>query len=149
MSIQHYLTTTDVLLLYPGESLKSQIEFWASRHPRRNVVVSFERALPEIRELLRCTSMALIDATADHAQAIDAFLQGLTQLGAGAVTVYTEVVHDGLELFVRRHGSLILLGPLFEGHWTKFFERLPERRAIVSAMRTREGRRLLPPKVFD
>ena len=75
--------------------------------------------------------MVLIDATDDHAQAIDVFLQAITQLGADAVAVYTEVVHDGLELFVRGHGSLMLLGPSFDGHLAKFFERLPERRAAA------------------
>lgn len=126
--IPHYLTTTDVLLLYPGESLTSQGDFWASRHPSRNVASSFERSLPELRRLLHGASAVIIDATDDHAQAIDAFLQAIKQLGPGAVTVYTEIMHDGLELFVRTHGSLVMLGPSFDGHWPKVLGHSVERR---------------------
>ena len=75
--------------------------------------------------------MAVIDATDDHAQAIDAFLQSIAQLGPDDVAVYTEVAHDDLELFVRRHGSLVVLGPSFDGHWMKFLERSSERRAAA------------------
>jgi len=121
MNCQRHSTTTDVLLLYPGESLRRQISCWALRHPGRNVAASFERSLPEIRKLLRRAGAVMIDATADDAQAIDAYLQSVMRLGADAVAVYTENMHDGLELFVRRHGSLVLLGPLFGEQWTDFF----------------------------
>jgi hypothetical protein len=113
------------------------------------VLVSFERSLPKIRKLLRGASTALIDATDDHAQAIDAYLQATAQLGAGAVMVYTEVMHDSLELFVRGRGSVMLLGPSFDGHYMKFLERLPERKKLASAMRMRARGHLLSPKVFD
>ena len=124
MSVLHFSTTADVLLFYPGESLKDQLGLWSSRHSDRQVETSFERSLPEIRRLLRNAGAALIDATEDPSQATDAFLQAVTQLGANAVTMYTERMHDDLEMFVRVRGSLFILGPLFEQQWDELIERL-------------------------
>jgi len=114
----------DVLLLYPADSLKDQIGLWSMRHPERQVEASFERSLPEIRKLLRGAASAMVDATADPAQATDAFLQAVARLGANAVTMYTESMHDGLELFARMRGSLFLLGPLWDEQWEELFDRL-------------------------
>ena len=124
MSVLHLPVTSDVLLLYPGESLKDQIDIWALRHPDRQVVASFVRSLPEIRWLLRHAGASLVDATEDPAQATDAFLQSVARLGSRAVTMYSETMHDGLELFTRMQGSLFLAGPLFDEQWEELFERL-------------------------
>jgi hypothetical protein len=115
--------TTDVLLLYPGESLSDQLGIWARRYSDRHVETSFERSLPEIRRLLRRAGTVVIDASEDPSQATDAFLQAVTQLGASAVTMYTERMHDDLEMFVRLRGSLFILGPLFEQQWDELLER--------------------------
>ena len=45
--------------------------------------------------------VALIDATEDDAQAVDAFSQAAAQLGVAATAMYSECMHDGLEVFVR------------------------------------------------
>lgn len=124
VSVLHLPDTADVLLFYPGESLSDQLGFWAARYSQRHVTTSFERSLPEIRKLLRNTTTVVIDASADPSQATDAFLQAVTQLGANAVTMYTEKMHDDLEMFVRVRGSLFILGPLFEQQWDELFERL-------------------------
>ncbi len=126
MSILHLPSTADVLLLYPGDSLRGQIRCWSQRHPRQRVETSFERSLPNIRELLRGTSTALVDATDDPSQATDAFLQAVARLGSDAVAMYSEETPDGLELFVRLHGPLFLLGPLLANQWAEFFERFLE-----------------------
>ena len=129
MSVLHLPVTSDVLLLYPGESLKDQIDVWTLRHPDRQVVTSFVRSLPEIRRLLRYAGASLVDATEDPAQATDAFLQAVARLGARAVTMYSETMHEGLELFARMQGSLFLAGPLFDEQWEDLFERLLRARA--------------------
>ncbi len=115
--------TADLLLLYPQDSLKDQVCVWAKRHPDRWVQTSFERSLPAIRQTLRCADSAIVDATADPALAIDAFLQAASQMGPEAVALYTEVAHEGLELFVRVRGSLVLFGPLFVEQWEEFLDR--------------------------
>jgi len=115
--------TADVLLLYPGDSLKEQITCWSGQHPERQAELSSERSLPKIRALLHRATTVLIDATSDPCMATDAFLQAIARLGAGAVAVYTEKMHDDLELFVRMHGSLFLLGPLWNEQWEDYFAR--------------------------
>ena len=57
------------------------------------------------------------------AQAADAFSEAAGQLGAGATAMYTECMHDGLELFVRSRGAQLLLGPLTDVEWDGFFSR--------------------------
>lgn len=123
MSVLHLPDTADVLLFYPGESLRDQLGIWAVHGSERHVETSFERSLPEIRRLLRNAGAVVIDASEDPSQAADAFLQAVTQLGANAVTMYTEKMHDDLEMFVRMRGSLFILGPLFEQPWDELFER--------------------------
>lgn len=129
MSVLHLPATADILVFYPSESLGDQFGFWSSRHLDRQVETSFERSLPEVRRLLRNAGTAVIDATDDASQATDTFLQAVTQLGANAVTMYTERMHDDLEMFVRMHGSLFILGPLFVQQWEELIEQ---------ALRTRD-----------
>ena len=124
MTVLQLPTTADILLLYPGESLRDQIGVWARRHPERQVDSSLERSLPAIRGLLRRAGSSLVDATEDPGQATDAFLQAVARLGAGAVTMYTEATHEDLELFVRLRGSLYLFGPLFDEQWEEVFNHL-------------------------
>ena len=104
--------------------MKDQIDLWAVRHPEWHVERSCERSLPEIRRLLRSADAAMVDATQDSSQAVDAFLQAVARLGAGAVALYTETTHHGLEVFARLRGSLFLLGPLFDDQWEDVFQRL-------------------------
>jgi hypothetical protein len=140
VSVSYLPATADVLLLYPGESLADQLGLWSSRHLDRQIETSFERSLPEIRRLLGNTATALIDATQDPSQATDAFLQSITQLGASAVTMYTERMHDDLEMFVRTHGSLFILGPLFEQQWDEWIEpwlRTKDRQSAERLLRQR------------
>jgi hypothetical protein len=135
VSVLHLPATADVLLFYPGESLGDQFGLWSSHHLARQIETSFERSLPEIRRLLRDVGIVLIDATEDPSQATDAFLQAVTQLGANAVTMYTERMHDDLEMFVRTHGSLFVLGPLFEQQWDELIEQLLRAKGRQSAAR--------------
>ncbi len=67
---------------------------------------------------------ALVDATEDAARAREVFLRAVARLGAGAVVMYTETMHDALEVFVRVRGSLFLLGPLFDEQWEEYLARL-------------------------
>ena len=78
--------------------------------------------LPEIRALVAGTDVALIDATEDDAQAVDAFSQAAGQLGVKATAMYSECMHDGLEVFVRSHGAFMLMGPLEEAEWDEWIE---------------------------
>lgn len=124
MSVLHLPVSADVLLFYPGRSLGDQLGPWAARHTDRLIEMCFERSLPEIREALKNVGIVVIDATEDPAQATDAFLQAVARLGANAVMMYTERMHDDLEMFARVHGSLFVLGPLFEYQWDELIGRM-------------------------
>jgi len=114
---------TGIVMLCPGESLADQVSAWAERHPECRLDSSHPRSPPEVRRALRDASVALLDATDDPAGAADAFTQAVRQLGAYGVTVYTETMHEWLELFVRTGGSLLLFGPLSHRQWEDFFRR--------------------------
>jgi hypothetical protein len=126
----------DLLLLYPGESLQNQIRSWFRRSPGVRWTMSFARPLPEVRKSLLHACAAVLDATCDPFLAADAYLQATSRLGSDAVAVYSDKAHEDLELFVRLHRSLFLLGPLSAEQWTEFFERFPtgigSRREILS-----------------
>jgi hypothetical protein len=115
--------------------LRRQIGFWASNHPERQVDMSDERSLPKIRKLLQPSGAVLVDATEDPSQATDAFLQAVARLGAAAVAMYTDMMHDDLELFVRVRGSQFILGPLLGEQWDDFFERFLGANRTVPASR--------------
>jgi hypothetical protein len=115
-------TNSGIVLFYPGRLLASQICDWAERHGGCRTDISFERSLPDMRKRLRLAELAVIDATEDHAQATDAFLQSVGTLRADAVVVYTEKMHDGLESLVRALGAPLLLGPMRMDQWEEFLE---------------------------
>jgi hypothetical protein len=110
------------VLFYPSPLLEVQIRDWAEQHGGCRAAVSFERSLPGIRKCVRRAALALIDASDDPALATDAFLQSVGALKSDAVVVYTEKVHDGLEMLVRMLGAPLLLGPMSMDDWEEFLE---------------------------
>ena len=115
-------TTSGIVLFYPGRLLASQIHDWAEQHGGCRATVTFERSLPGIRRWARRAALAIIDASLDPAQGTDAFLQSVNMLKSDAVAVYTEKIHDGLELLVRTFGAPLLLGPMSMEEWEEFLE---------------------------
>ena len=81
MSVLHLPVTADVLLLYPGESLKDQIGLWAVRHPERRVEMSCGWSLPEVRALLHYAGAVLVDATENPASCATDFCARLCGWG--------------------------------------------------------------------
>jgi hypothetical protein len=71
----------------------------------------------EIRRQIRRADFVVIDATEDHAQAADAFFQIYKALGSESMAVYTEIIHEGLEVLVRRLGVSLFLGPMAVSEW--------------------------------
>ena len=79
------------------------------------------RSAVAIRCALGGADLALVDASDDHAQAVDLFSQAVARLGARQASVYTERMHEGLEHFVRTQGAWLLLGPLTDREWEDYF----------------------------
>jgi hypothetical protein len=111
----------DIAVCYPSESLSRQMATWARRHDDCAIEPVFRRSAAAIRQSLSGAELVLVDATDDHAQAIDLFAQSVARLGSRRVAVYTERMHDGLEPFVRTQGAWLLLGPLGDDQWEEFF----------------------------
>jgi hypothetical protein len=125
----------EIALVYPCDRLAWRLLGWARKHADCVVKPVFSRSLPEIRAEICGAAVAVVDATEDHAQAIDAFSQAVAQVGVTHTTVYTEKMHDGLELFVRSRGAQLLLGPLSDAEWEAFFAH-----ALLARRRTRSLR---------
>jgi hypothetical protein len=111
-----------IVLFYPGHLLMEQIRDWAQRRGGCRYAVSFERAIPLIRKRLRRAELSVVDATEDPAQASDTFLQAIGLIGAEAVAMYTEKMHDDLELLVRMMRAPLLLGPMRMEEWEEFLD---------------------------
>jgi hypothetical protein len=110
-----------IAICYPTESLSGQVAQWAQGHEDCRVETVRSRSAMAIRGALGDAQLALVDASDDHAQAIDLFSQAVARLGARRASVYTERMHDGLEDFVRTQGAWLLLGPLTDQEWDDYF----------------------------
>jgi hypothetical protein len=115
------LTVQHIAVCYPTKSLNGQVAQWAEGHDDCRIEPVFARSAMAIRRSLDNADLALVDASDDHEQAIDLYSQAVAQLGARKASVYTERMHEGLEHFVRTHGSWLLLGPLTDRQWDDYF----------------------------
>lgn len=113
-----------IAVFHPGNSLMHQVSNWAIRHPDYEFALSFAQSLHEIRSVLRRSAISVVDATEDPGLAMTVFVQVMTALEADCVAVYTETVHDGLELFVRVRGVPLLLGPMSDAPWEDQLEKM-------------------------
>jgi hypothetical protein len=114
----------DIVVFYPGDSLIEQLTSWSECHPDCNLAVSYAKSLLGIRRALGNADVALLDATAHPRQTMEAFSQAIARIGPNAMAVYTERMHEWLELAVRIRGVMLLLGPLSGPQWEGFFERM-------------------------
>ena len=112
----------EVVVLNAGRSLLKQL----SRSHNKRLGLSV-RMLTSRRSDIMATAISgevstIIDATADPHIALEALQSAINLIGPGKIAVYTEVLHDGLELSVRKAGVLLLFGPLKHAEWRGFFE---------------------------
>jgi hypothetical protein len=117
----HAPSSPRILVFYPSPSLRGQLQNWSDERSGRRLQLSFERSLAGIRRQIQGADFVLVDATEDSARASDAFLQIHKILGPDSMTVYTDVVHEGLEVLVRRLGVTLLLGPMTNSEWDDLF----------------------------
>jgi hypothetical protein len=117
----HAPSTPRIVLFYPSASLRGQLRGWSDQRGGRHLQISYERSLAGIRRQIQRADFVLVDATEDPAQASDAYLQIHKVLGPDSMSVYTNVVHEGLEILVRRLGVTLLLGPMSIAEWDDLF----------------------------
>jgi len=126
----------DIVLYYPTESLTDQAVRWIREHPHYHLRLVSSRRPASIWEALGDAAIAVIDAT----EQVDAAMNALEQLAGTArllhLAVYSERMHEGLELFVRLRGAMLLLGPMEPNRWDGFFEPVQWSRASSRASAT-------------
>jgi hypothetical protein len=113
----------DVVVFYPRDSLAQHLAAWNGRHLQYRIEQSFAKDLPNVCKVLRGAPVVVIDVTDDPSQALGVFSQIVRRLGPYSVLVYTEQMHNGLELFVRGCGVLLLWGPLSDMQWDDLLQR--------------------------
>ena len=67
--------------------------------------------------------LTIIDATDRPQEALATLARVHGASDRLTVAVYSERMHEGLELFVRQRGILLLLGPMEQHEWEALFER--------------------------
>jgi hypothetical protein len=117
---------SEILLFFAGRSLLSQAGQWVLMHPGYSLRRAASVQPRTVRRALSGAVVVVIDATDWPGLAMAALERALAQCGPKQVAVYTEVIHEGLELFVRVRKALLLLGPMQPTEWEAFFSpRLP------------------------
>ena len=109
-------TLSEIALFRPTESLLLQLLRWSKCHPRFALQVTWCDQADALREVLEAATFSVIDATESVRQAVTTMAEGLEQ-SCRNMAIYTEVMHEGLELLVRSHGVMLWLGPLAPGEW--------------------------------
>jgi hypothetical protein len=131
-----------IMLFHPSASLRGQLQAWSDQRGGRQLQISFERSLVGIRRQVHSVDFVLVDATEDPAQVSGAYLQIHKILGPESMAVYTDIIHDGLEIFVRKLGITLLLGPMSVSEWDDFFtHKFPQTIPLQSA----QGAKQSPP----
>ena len=114
----------DVVLFYAEQSLTEQITSFACKR-RCLFVRSVSSCNPAVvNDALSNAGYSLIDATERPARAMDLLEYVLPRVGRERLAVYTERVYEGLEIFVRVRGVLLLLGPMTPTEWSGLFRPL-------------------------
>ena len=108
---------TDVAIFYPDDRLLSDLSAWFARNPRFHMEVVLSRRMSVMRSIAAQATFSIIDATQCLDPAITALGVALECVPPERILLYTQRMHEGLELFVRCRGVLMLLGPASQIEW--------------------------------
>lgn len=117
----------DVAVMYPTASLQEQVGAWAGQCGGASVRTSSPTTPSSLRRELVGRPLTLLDATEHPAEAREALAQVVEDLGRDSVAVYTEQMHEGLEVFVRMQGVLLFLGPMGPEEWQEAMSTMQRR----------------------
>jgi len=116
----------DLLIIYPGVHLLTQVADWARDNGNTAVVlrVFSSRDPLLIRAAVRHAAMVIVDATEQPGAAMAALESSIEHMSPTNIVVYTEQVHAGLELFTRVRGVALVVGPMSRPEWDAWLESL-------------------------
>jgi hypothetical protein len=121
--VDHFSSAPEIALVYPCRSLIDQLQIWADRCGGHHTTIATEEALPNLCNRDCSPDFIIVDATREPAKAADALMQIVDAFGEECVTMYTEIMHEGLETLVRPMGVSLLLGPMSTLEWNGYFDR--------------------------
>ena len=118
----------DLLLVYPGVPLLTQVADWARDNGNTAVVLRIlsSRDPLLIRAAVRNAAMVIVDATERPGAAMSAVESAIAHTSPANIVVYTEQVHAGLELFTRVRGVALIVGPMSRPEWDAWLESLQQ-----------------------
>ena len=111
----------EVVLFYAEESLLFQVAGWARSEGRFSLRLVASRDPVIIGHALDDAVVAVVDATRQPGEALAVLERAIGRLGPRRIAVYSEAMHDGLEIFVRVRGVTLLVGPMGPPEWEAFF----------------------------
>jgi len=117
-----------IAVFYPGNSLMHQVSGWAVKFPTYDFALLFEESALEVQAVLEDSALSVFDATDNPARALTLLSQAIAEGGPDSAVVYTELMYEELELFVRSRGALFLLGPMDDAVWLELFDKRTRRR---------------------
>ena len=111
----------EIVLFYAEESLLVQVSEWICDAMMLPLNLVSSCSAFSVTEAMNTAECAIIDATVNPGKAMDVLQLALPLAGRDRLAVYTECMHDGLELFVRVRGVPFLLGPMSQTEWEGVF----------------------------
>jgi hypothetical protein len=112
-----YLARDEVVLFLAEESLLFQVAAWVRTHGRYSLRLVMSSDPQVTARAADDAALAIIDATCRPGEALAILERELRCLGPQRLFVYSEQMHDGLELFVRVRGVTLLMGPMAAVEW--------------------------------
>jgi len=114
----------EVVLFFAEESLLFQVASWVRNEGRFSMRLVSSRDPVVIARALDDAIVAILDATRQPGEAMAVLERALPRIGPRRIAVYSEQLHNGLEIFVRVRGVALLAGPMSPPEWEAFFESL-------------------------
>ena len=111
----------EVVLFYAEESLLFQVAGWVRSEGRFSLRLVSSRDPVIIGHALNDAVVAVVDATRQPGEAMAVLERAIGRLGPRRIAIYSEAMHDGLEIFVRVRGVTLLAGPMSPPEWDAFF----------------------------
>ncbi len=107
----------DVALLWPTDSLVLQLAQWSRGQPRLAIRAVWPGMLDIAEQAMEKAVFSVIDATNHPTDAMSIVQQAVAQGGREKISIYTEVMHRGMEVLIRSQGVAVLLGPMSGEQW--------------------------------
>ena len=120
----------DVAVFYPSDSLLLRMVEWLRGTDSFSLRLVTSPQPACIQHVLGATTIAVVDATGQAANATAALEQCIAAIGPEKTAIYTELMHEGLEVFARTRKVQLLLGPLNSWEWSGFTEWLEREETV-------------------